>query len=96
MSVSSTVPLATILPGACFSKVPEIFGPISGASILLISSQRQGFKPSNFAILLVLLTLKASSKMSSLKQVDCILTTGFSSPKSSRDFRETRPRIARN
>ena len=51
-------------PRACFSKVPKIFGPISGASILLISSQCQGFKLSNCAILLVLLTLKTSSEMS--------------------------------
>ena len=34
-------------PGACFSKVPKLFGPISGATILFISSQRRGSKPSN-------------------------------------------------
>ena len=33
------------------------FGSISGATISFISSQRQGSKPSNFAILLVFLTL---------------------------------------
>ena len=70
-----------------FFRVPQFF---------FISSQRQSFKPSNFAVLLVLRTLKASSKISSLNQADCILTTGFSGPKSSRDFRATRPRIARS
>ena len=46
------------LPGACLSKVPKLFGPISGATIPFISSQRRGSKPSNFAIFLVFLTLK--------------------------------------
>ena len=45
-------------PGACFSKIPKLFGPISGATIPFISSQRRGSKPSNFAILLAFLTLK--------------------------------------
>ena len=44
--------------GACFSKVPKPFEPISGATIPFISSQRRGSKPSKFAILLVFLTLK--------------------------------------
>ena len=38
-------------PGACFSKVSKLFGPISGATIPFISSQRRASKPSNFAIL---------------------------------------------
>ena len=33
-------------PGACFSKVPKLFGPISGVTIAFISSQRRGSKPS--------------------------------------------------
>ena len=37
--------------GACFSKVPKLFGPISGATIPFISLQSRGCKPSNFAIL---------------------------------------------
>ena len=44
---------------ACSSKVSKLFEPISGATIPSISSQRRGSKPSNFAILLVFLTLKA-------------------------------------
>ena len=39
---------------ASFSKVPKLLGPISGTAILLISLQRQGSKPSNFAIQVVL------------------------------------------
>ena len=44
--------------GACFSKVFKLFGPISGATIRFMSAQRRGSRPSNFAILLVFLTLK--------------------------------------
>ena len=79
-------------PRACFSKVQKLFGSISGATIPVISSQRQGSKPSNFAVLLVFLTLKACLKISYSKQADCGLTTGFSGPKSSRDFRGTGPK----
>ena len=75
-----------------FSKVPQLFGPILGATIAFITSQRQGFKPSNFAILLVFLLLKTCKKISFSKQADCSLTTNFSGLKSSRDFPETGPR----
>ena len=47
--------------GACFSKVPKLFGPISGATIPSIHSQRRGSKPWNFAILLVFLILNRSA-----------------------------------
>jgi len=77
--------------GACFSKVPKLFGPISGATIAFISSQLRGSKPSNFAVLLVFLILKTCEKISCSKQADCSLITSFSGPKSSRDFRETGP-----
>ena len=78
--------------GACFSKVPKLFGSLSGATIPFVSSQRRGSKPSNFAILLIFLILKTCKKISFSKQADCSLTTSFSGPKSSRDFRETGPR----
>ena len=45
-------------PGACFSKVPKLFGAISGATTAFISSQCRGSKPSNFAVLLVFLILE--------------------------------------
>ena len=79
-----------------FSKVPKLFGPISGATIPFISSQRRGSRLSNFAIVLGFLILKTSAlfynkKISFSKQADCSLTTSFSGPKSSGDFRETGP-----
>ena len=78
-------------PGACFSKVPKRFGQIFGVTIPFISSQRRGSKPSNFAILLIFFTLKQCFKKH-WKQADCSLRTGFSGPKSFRDFREIGPR----
>ena len=78
-------------PGACFSKVPKLFGPILGTTIPFMSSQRRGSKPSNFAILLIFLILKACGKIIFSKRADCSLTTSFSGPKSSRDVRETGP-----
>ena len=79
--------------GDCFSKVLKLFGPNSGATIPFISSQRRGSKPPNFAILLVFLTLRTCQKIGFSKQADCSLTTGFSGPKSSPNFRETGPRL---
>ena len=79
-------------PGAFFSKVPKLLESLSGAAIPFISSQRRGSKASNFAILLIFLTLKTFKKISFSKQADYSLTTSFSGPKSSRDFRETGPR----
>ena len=76
---------------ACFSKVPKLFGPISGATTALISSQCRGSKPSNFAILLAFLTSKTCKRISYSKQADCSLTTSFSGPKRSRDFEKRAP-----
>ena len=74
-----------------FLKSPETFGVSFGCHYSLISSQRRGSKPSNFAVLLIFLTLKTCKKIIFSKQADCSLTTSFSGPKSSRDFRETGP-----
>ena len=70
-------------PGARFSKVQKLFGPISDATIPFISSQRRGFELSNFTILLAFLTLKACQK---IKQADRSFTNGFSGPKRFRTF----------
>ena len=83
--------ICVISPGACFSKVPKVFGPISDATIAFIATQCRGSRPSNFAILLVFLILKTCKKITFSKQADFSLTTRFSGPKSSRDFRETGP-----
>ena len=38
-------------PGACFSKVPKLFGRISGDIILFVSSKRRGLEARNFAFI---------------------------------------------
>ena len=58
LTLACSVHLIEYNPGACFSKVSKLFGPISGATIPFISSQHRGSKPSNFAILLFFLSLK--------------------------------------
>ena len=89
--VISVITLLVLYSGACFSKVPKLFGTISGATIAFIPSQRRGSKHSNFAVLLIFLILKTCKKISFSKQADCSLTTSFSGPKISRNFRETGP-----
>ena len=44
--------------GACFSKVPKLFGPISGDIILFVSVQRRRLKARNFAIVFILFPLQ--------------------------------------
>ena len=65
--------------GACFSEVPTLFGPISGATIPFISWQRLGSEPLNFAIFLAFSYVKnmTSWKISFSKQADFSLTTVF-------------------
>ena len=60
------------------------FAPILGATIRIISSQRRGSKPVNFASPL-------GFPYSFSKQKDCSLTASFLGPKSSLNFRETGP-----
>ena len=83
--------------GACFSKVPKLFGSISGATIFpLYLRNAEVLSHQTFAIPLDFRALKTCSKISFSKQVDCSLTLGFSSPKSSRDFRGTGPSTRKN
>ena len=81
----------SFFPSPVSQKSRNFFGSLSGAAIRFISSQRWGSNPSSFAVLLVFHTLKACWKISFSKQVDCSLTTGFSSPKSFRNLRGKGP-----
>ena len=40
-------------PGACFSKVPKLFGRISGDIILFVSSKRKRLEARNFAVIFI-------------------------------------------
>ena len=46
-------------PGARFSKVPKLYGPLSVVTIPSLSQERRGFKSSNFKVSLPFGTLKA-------------------------------------
>ena len=60
------------------SPSPETFRHISNAIIPFIASQRRDSKPSNFAVLLVFLTLRTCNKISFSKRADSSLTTDYS------------------
>ena len=47
----------TEAPGAHFSKVPKIFGRISGDIVFFVSSKRRRLNPRNFAVILIFLPL---------------------------------------
>ena len=40
-------------PGACFPKVPKLFGRISGDIILFVSSKRRRLEARHFAVILI-------------------------------------------
>ena len=79
-------------PGAFFSKVPKLFGRISGDIILFVSSKRRRLEARNFAVILIFIPFTTYEKTSFTEKAGGSFTNGFSGPKSSRDFRETGPR----
>ena len=79
-------------PAACFSKVPKLFGRISGDIILFVSSKRRSLEARNFAVILIFIPFTTYEKTSFPEKAGRSFTNGFSGPKRSRDFRETGPR----
>ena len=51
-------------PRACFSKVPKLFGRISGAIILFASSKRRRLEARNFAVILIFIPFTIYEKTS--------------------------------
>ena len=51
-------------PGACFSKVPKLFGRISGDTILFVSSKRRRLEARNFAVIFVFIPFTTYEKTS--------------------------------
>ena len=45
--------IAMFGPGACFSKVPKLFGRISGDIILFVSSKQKRLETRNFAVIFI-------------------------------------------
>ena len=79
-------------PGARFSKVPKLFGRISGDIILFVSSKRRRLEARNFAVILVFILFATYEMTSFTEQAGRSFTNGFSDAKSFRDFREKGPR----
>ena len=79
-------------PGARFSKVPKLFGRISGRIIFSVSSKRRGLEARNFAVILIYTPFTSYEKTSFTELAGRSFMNGFSGPKSFRDFRETGPR----
>ena len=51
-------------PGICFSKVPKLFGCISGDIILFVSSKRRRVEARNFAIIFIFIPFTTYEKTS--------------------------------
>ena len=51
-------------PGACFSKVPKLFGRISGDIIPFVSSKRRRLEARNFAVIFVFIPFTTYEKTS--------------------------------
>ena len=80
-----------VKPGARFSKVPKLYGPLSGVTIPFVFQERRGFESSNSTDVFLLVSLKTYLKIGFPKQAVSNFTNVFSGPKSFRDFRETDP-----
>ena len=53
-----------VTPGACFSKVPKLFGRISGDIILFVSSKRRRLEARNFVIIFIFIPFTTFEKIS--------------------------------
>ena len=53
-----------IKPGACFSKVPKLFGRIPGDIILFVSSKRRRLEARNFAVIFTFIPFTSYEKTS--------------------------------
>ena len=65
-------------PGACFLKVPKLFGRISGRLILFVSSKRRRLEARNFAVILIFIPFTTYEKTSLTEKAGRSFTNGFS------------------
>ena len=78
-------------PGARFSKVPTLFGHVSGDIILFVSSKWRRLEARNFAVSLIFIPFTTYEKTSFTESAGRSSRNGFSGPNGFRDFRETGP-----
>ena len=69
-------------PGARFSKVPKLFGRISGYIILFVSSKRKRLEARNFVFILIFIPFTTYEKTGFTELAGRSFTNGFSGPKS--------------
>ena len=67
-----------VTPGACFSKVPKLFGRILGDIILLVSLKRRRLEARDFAFILDFIPFTTYEKTSFTEYVGRSFTNGFS------------------
>ena len=86
---------ASAKPGTRFSKVPKLFGRVSGEIILFVSSKRtEGVsRHKTLQCVSVVFHLQYHEKTSPAELAVRSFTNGFSGPKSFRNFRETGHRV---
>ena len=76
--IQIVVHLIACNPGARFSKVPKLFGRISGDIIVFVSSKRRRFEARNFAVILIFIPFTIYEKTSFTKYAGRSFTNGFS------------------
>ena len=94
--------LVRLRPGAYFSKVPKLFGRISGDMIRFVASKVRRLEARNFAVILFLFPLQHIKRRALQNKQVGVLRIAFRArtvfgtfgPESFRDFRETGPSSA--
>ena len=71
--------------GTRFSKVPKLFGRISGDIIPFVSSKRRHLEAQNFTVILIVHPFTTYDTAGVAEQAGRSFTNGFSGPKSSRE-----------
>ena len=79
-------------PGACFSKVPKLFGRISGVMILFVSSKRRRLEARNFAVIFIFIPFNNVRKKTALQnKEDGVLGMAFRARKVYGTFEKRTP-----
>ena len=83
-------------PGACFSKVPKLYGPFSGVTIPFVSQERRGFKSSNFTVTFLFVTLKTCQKIGFPNQAAALSQMAFRARKVFGTFEKQAPGLGQD
>ena len=78
-------------PGACFSKVPKLFGRIPGDIILFVSSKRRRLEARNFAVIFTFIPFTSYKKISFTNKQVVVLRVAFRARKVLGTFEKRAP-----